>query len=948
MNVKGKKCLCKTLLSDWNVERVNNVEFFKRYSEYVALFSKNIPDVDFQDCFAQPVFDEDNRCIEWFYVPSQEIPHAWSEDDSNYTLEKERIFKAIKKAYQSSSPVEGAYLKTILDTLESDIADKAIYCHDGKVTIGYWGLRPKKGVELNDVIINDVRDHRTHTILYSIRGEGNLSFERCIRMHGHEINAETDVPHVTPQQGFLFNRWEPDSPFGQKVTKDLQFFAVCEKDPLDSNPSEDTTVSPNETQTSGDSSESISTNAPKHFVVRFNAGEHGILSGNKEVTIAQGGTLQSTDIPSVNSKENFVFDRWDYDLTQPINEDISVTALYKEAKDEDSTKDPKVCWWKRWKLSGCLLNLLKLLLGLLLFALLVCLIGWLLTKCSGPTPPPPPPPIIVDPDNPTPVVVDPVDTIREPITQRPIVADRINVLVDDEELMLEQVMSDFKAMYPSDDYEVIYADENTKRLQIRVPRSERERMCDDLALEFVNRFPERYSEETVFVFSEAMLGAPSYTPNDPHVSQCWYLDAIEAKDAWEVTMGSDEVVVAIVDNGFDLRHEDLKEHVFKPYNVYTRGTDVNEDSRSPHGSHVAGTAIALADNNRGISGIAPKCKFMPVKVADNYGNLYTSAIVDGILYATYSGADVINVSIGTTFPAGMPIPIQLDIINSYYKAEERLWRKVFEITSKHNVVVVLAAGNENLMADVDPMHRSTNAYIVSAVSKEHDPRYHKANFSNYGAHTTISAPGVDILSSVHNSEYETMNGTSMAAPIVTGAVALIKSVNPHLTPMQIRDILQSTAIPTEGNIAKLLQLGKAVRKAANEKPDTTSTPILHSGDIELTLRWDGYNDIDLACIEPNGVRINFQNRESPTGGLLEVDMNAGDRISATPLEHIYWPDNSAPHGQYQVVVSYYSANSNSELVTPYELTIIKYKQDTTRYVGELGRVKEKHVVSFTL
>lgn len=930
MSIKGKNRVICTDLSGCHVERVANVDFYRRYKDFVNIFASRIPEVDFNACFAQPEYKEESKSLEW-YLP--DAGGDWtlltSQSSPEVSREKDRILDSIRAAYSQYGDVEKNMLDVILGPLSDPTIESAsIYCREGRVAFFFWGVRNKKGTTLKDVIVDDVRDHRTHKVSYSVKGQGTLSFNEKICRHNHTILAETDVPEVFPNAGYKFVRWEPDSPTGVKVTQPLSFVAVCEKE-IEENIPEPEIPSPDEFP-------------KKKYAVTFYEGEHGQLEGQTIYEIEEGNVIPS--IPSVAPNEGYEFCGWDKTTNLPVENDMTITALYKKIEEEvvEEVKD-KESWWKRlWhNRRGCLTSLLKFLLGLLLFVLLVLLLSWLLSQCRGPKPGPLPGPLPPTP----PIVVDPVDTVREPITDRPIVADRINLLIDDSELTVDDVTRDFQQMYSEPEYKVIYADPHTKRLQINVPSDERERLCNELANEFVQHFPNRYHEETIFVFTEAMFNSSSYTPNDSRINECWYLDAIQAKDAWGYTMGSDSVVVAIVDNGFDLRHREFKDKIYKPYNVYSRDASIHECA-VPHGTHVAGTAIAIADNQEGIAGIAAKCRFMPVQVADQNGNMFTTGIVDGILYAIYSGADVINVSLGAPAQPNLPLPIQQELIASF-KGEERLWKKVFEIAAKANTVMVLAAGNENNLTQVDPMHRSTNAFIVSAVNQTHNPLYNKADFSNYGPMTTISAPGVDIISSVHKNDYMLMNGTSMAAPMVTGAVALLRSVNNQLTPMQIREILQSTAIPTEGDIAKLLQLGDAVRMAGATEPDTTTTPVLHSGDIELTLRWENYHDIDLSCIEPNGEIISFQQRTSSSGGMLEVDMNAGGRNSSTPLEHIYWPDNAAQHGLYKVGVHFFSSKQES-LETPYELTIIKYKTDTTRYVGQLDRVGEKHVVTFTL
>ena len=160
-------------------------------------------------------------------------------------------------------------------------------------------------------------------------------------------------------------------------------------------------------------------------------------------------------------------------------------------------------------------------------------------------------------------------------------------------------------------------------------------------------------------------------------------------------------------------------------------------------------------------------------------------------------------------PGALPIGIQNRLISSNFKEEERLWKEVFRIAEEHNAIIVLAAGNENIMAGIDPMQRPSQAITVSAIDKKGN-LFSKSSFSNYGTYSTISAPGVQIYSTYGNDSYAYLDGTSMAAPIVTGAVALLKSKDKKLSSETIKNILVSTGIPVRGNIGNMIQLGKAL------------------------------------------------------------------------------------------------------------------------------------------
>jgi subtilisin family serine protease len=437
--------------------------------------------------------------------------------------------------------------------------------------------------------------------------------------------------------------------------------------------------------------------------------------------------------------------------------------------------------------------------------------------------------------------------------------------------------------------------------------------------------------------------------NDPAIAdpdKSWYLKAINAAQAWDITRGSDKVTVAIVDNGFNLTHPELSSKVVHPYNVWLHSDKIFAQEED-HGTHVAGTALALADNGKGISGVAPGCKFMPIQVADQKGRMTTTSVLDGIIYALYQGADVINVSLGSSFQGRNQIPEneQKDLIKNHFKEEERLWLEIMRIAARHNSTIVVAAGNDNLLVGIDALQRPELFITVSAIDKSNNP-FNKANFSNYGKYSDISAPGVDIYSSVGKDGYATMSGTSMAAPIISGAVALMKSLNKNLTTKQILCILQGTGAETKGDIGKLLQLDKALQKVkSGETSNCKSEP--SSGDVQVLLSWDNYNDLDLIVTDPNNEQICFKNRLSSTGGQLEIDMNVEYPDSKKPIENIYWQPGSAPNGTYNVYLLYYNKHENN-IETPYKIAV-KYGAKTEEYSGTIKNEEEAiHICTFSL
>ena len=717
------------------------------------------------------------------------------------------------------------------------------------------------------------------------------------------------------------------------------------------------------------------------FNVSFNAGNNGTLNGNPFVPKDVNSYLSDDEIPQVTPNEGYEFAGWDETPNgYQISGDKEFTAQYRPIPP---IIPPKLPWWKRFWLwlttlfagKGCL----KWLLRALLFLLLLLLFLWLLRNChscshhigggaalagndstwlredparghnggvydpNNPYQPQPTPPSYEDILPPQQGVLPPIGDNPEIIPGNPtIIGNRLNILMENEDKSIMDLAKEFKAKYPDEKYKVVYYDNVVKRMQIEIPKEERERLKQEI--------PDKFSPAyKLFVFDEALFEG-SYTPNDPAFkdnNKNWYLQTIKAPQAWDITRGSDKITVAIVDNGFNLKHPELNSKVVQPYNVWKHSNEIFPQ-KTDHGTHVAGTALAIADNGQGICGIAPNCKFMPIQVADERGMMTTTSVLDGIIYALYQGADVINVSLGSQFTGLSQFPerAQQDLIRNHFKEEERLWREIMRIAARHNSTIVVAAGNDNVLAGMDALQRPELFITVSAVDKN-NRNLNKANFSNYGSYSTVSAPGVGIYSTVGSDNYQTMDGTSMAAPIVTGAVALMKSIKNTLTTKQIICILQNTGLPVQGNVGNLIQLDKALQMVKSGRVvDCTPTP--STGDVQILLNWNNYNDLDLICTDPQGETVWYKNKSVSSGGQLQIDMNVEYPDSKKPIENIFWPNGGAPNGTYNVYLLYYKKQEPNINETPYSIKV-KYGGKTEDYKGVIKKEDNAlHICTFTL
>ncbi|HEY9856723.1 MAG TPA: S8 family serine peptidase [Stenomitos sp.] len=272
--------------------------------------------------------------------------------------------------------------------------------------------------------------------------------------------------------------------------------------------------------------------------------------------------------------------------------------------------------------------------------------------------------------------------------------------------------------------------------------------------------------------------------NDPDLFQQYWLDKVKAPQAWELTKGNPEVVVAVLDTGVDYTHPDLKGQVVNAPDFGANDEDSLDEGG--HGTHVAGIIAAAGNNGEGGSGIAPDCKVMAVKVFkpfyDNgqYLGFYADDldIARGIYYAATHGAKIINMSLGGH---GIAPVIQ----------------SVCDDAAGRGVVVLAAAGNdhENDLSDLSP---AGVASVIPVVATDATDRI--SSFSNFGRMDALSAPGASIYSTVPSYQpkyghkgplnYNYLDGTSMACPVTAGATALVTSY--MLT--QVRDFFASRQI----------------------------------------------------------------------------------------------------------------------------------------------------------
>ena len=275
----------------------------------------------------------------------------------------------------------------------------------------------------------------------------------------------------------------------------------------------------------------------------------------------------------------------------------------------------------------------------------------------------------------------------------------------------------------------------------------------------------------------------------------------DASDAWLLEMGNNNVVVAVLDTGIDYTHEDLKNNMWN--GAYKHGYDFagdddgnNDDDPMPdypydknghyHGTHVAGIIAAEADNNKGVTGIAPHVSLMALKVFRPNGYGYSSDILEALDYVSQKIDEGVNiVAINASYGGGGGS--QDDAMNAAIK---KLGEK--------GVLFCAAAGNDGENIDQNPSYPASYdaANIIAVAASDQDD--HLASFSNYGQQSVdIAAPGVNILSTYPENKYVYADGTSMATPYVTGSVALLSAYNPNLSAQERKDLLLQSVDPKD-------------------------------------------------------------------------------------------------------------------------------------------------------
>lgn len=326
---------------------------------------------------------------------------------------------------------------------------------------------------------------------------------------------------------------------------------------------------------------------------------------------------------------------------------------------------------------------------------------------------------------------------------------------------------------------------------------------------------------------------------DDFMSIQWYLNSIKIDRAWTYSSGRSDVLVAIIDSGYDFNNLDIKKNIYankidrrdgmdndmnmavddlNGYNFgyiccdnitlcfknclcradsYLKG---RPNDTNGHGTSIAGI-IGAGKNNGGIIGIAPYIKILPIKITDCFGDIWTSSVVSAVEYAIKMKANIISCSFGDIYPYQYnPKTLAPDS----YKNIIKMYKDIFTKARDANIIVVASAGNDNL--DLDNLYLLGYPYSPCLIGRYVDnilcvgssgKSGSISEFSNYGnlsVHTW--APGEEIFTTALNNQYETVQGTSYSAPIISGIIALaisyLRKKNRSITPAIIKSMIQNS------------------------------------------------------------------------------------------------------------------------------------------------------------
>lgn len=477
---------------------------------------------------------------------------------------------------------------------------------------------------------------------------------------------------------------------------------------------------------------------------------------------------------------------------------------------------------------------------------------------------------------------------------------------------------------------------------------------------------------------------PMAVPNDTSYVSQWHYDAAAIESgaanlpsAWDVTLGSNSVVVAVIDTGL-LPHADIDSNLLDNTGIVTNGYDfVSEDAAGQyytandgngrdadptdpgdwinaaesagvdasgglfagcpqgdstwHGTHVSGTIAASSNNNTGVAGILWSGRLMPVRVLGKcFG--YSSDIIDGVLWA----AGLLPADGTADFPAPPLTPAK--VINMSFGGLSPIcpseWQSLINSVVAAGTTIVVAAGNDGINASGSTPANCNNVIAVGAHRRDGG----QASYSNYGSKVDISAPGGDTpvnpdgilslsnfgITNATTDTYGYYSGTSMASPHVSGVAGLMLSINSDITPAQIESIIKTNSRPFvtgTGSDCTTALCGDGMLDASLAVNAVTGTLIADTSDIYFSEIWTGLSATPRTITFTNTHKTTTYNIGSVSVAgvnagsyLLPSDACSGQALAAGASCDIDVNFSPATSGNHQAMITVSSdAPSNPEI-----------------------------------
>lgn len=429
---------------------------------------------------------------------------------------------------------------------------------------------------------------------------------------------------------------------------------------------------------------------------------------------------------------------------------------------------------------------------------------------------------------------------------------------------------------------------------------------------------------------QKVLNQLYFVPNDPGISDQWYLDTLKAYQAWDIETGDTTMVIGIIDTGIDIDHEDLQGAIKYNYNDpidgidndgdgYTdnfRGWDLSDNDNLPqepaahqHGTSVAGCVAPVINNGKGIAGVGYQCKILPIKVASDASSAFDGLDkgYEGIVYAADHGAKIINCSWGSSYAS-------------------QYGKDIIEYAQSKGCLIVAAAGNTS---SNQPHYPAAFEGVLSVANTMKTDVL--APTSGRGYWVDICAPGSDIYTTFDGNNYNFNSGTSYASPIAAGCAGLVWSKFENYSAQQVAERLKATA----QNINSIIdnqqyryQLGDGRINLYNALTKTNLPSI-----VVDSYQWNDGNDNLWKSGDTILLSANFTNLLDSTGGVIAKLRTTSSYITLIDTTFTIGSLDSAENKNNNA--SPYRFSINSEVPLNQSVILVLYITDDNGYQREV-------------